>query len=276
MHFYLNDPVPPTQSISLVILFVSKVDIHPENVLKSKHADLDVSHKVAKENGVISPEPNGSSRIQETEDKPQATNTTKANGKLSRKKKLKCLNEKILALKASLGEPTKKSAKKELRLRKFLKRRKALRKLIKKKTGGKRKAKSLGKAEQEDGAEDAKQAIRPFFTNVSAEMDKPLNIDKYKAFADDNDSKSNVLKSLKHATTVSSIKTWDEKDSSLLVVQRKGPTPAKRQYSDDDDVHLDSDEYNEDFDKPVFDLSIFTVPGFRGLFYRQLSLNVSI
>lgn len=215
--------------------------IHTENGLNGKHKE----EGDVKSNGdhISVGKQNGSNALKET--------------KLGPKKKLKRLNEKILALKASLKDQTKKSPKKELRLQKFLKRRKTLRKLIKKK-GDSKKAKLLKAQEALAEGADAKQATRPVFTNVSAEMDKPLIIEKFKAFADESaDSKTlNVLKSLKHATTVSAVKTWDEKDSSLLVVERKGPTPAKkRQYSDEDDVNMDSDEYNEDFDKPVF---IFT------------------
>ena len=120
-----------------------------------------------------------------------------------------------------------------------------LRKLIKKKAN----------TNKELIEEFIKPATKAVFTNVKALMDEPLKIEKATSFADNNDKAKNALKLLKENTRTSNLKTWGEEDSELLVKPKKVQQPVKRSFNNDDGdldgISVDSDEYNDDFDKPV-------------------------
>lgn len=150
----------------------------------------------------------------------------------------------LLEANQALASP-KKFTKKEVKLKKLIKQRKTLRKLIKKK--------KLSKQDKST-KENLIKATIPKFTAVNAELEKPLKIEKAKAFGEDS-TEHNVLKGLKAAAKVSSLKTWNEDDSSLLIPIGKKQKPMSikrdRDYDDLNGIEVDSDEYNEEFDKPV-------------------------
>ena len=166
---------------------------------------------------------------------------TKPKPKLSCKKKLKNLIQKIKKLKISLkttDENGKLYKKRTLRLKKFIKRKKILKKRLT--------SKSLKKQEANDSVKPAKL---PVFSKLNADLKNPLSIDKSQS----QSQQTVALDELKAEATTSSLRTWNNEESSLLVCAAK-KTKLKREHNDDDDENmsvLDSDEYNEEFDKPV-------------------------
>jgi len=168
--------------------------------------------------------------------------------KMTKKQKIRRLTERIVKLKQS----SKESKKKPLKLKKLIRRRKALRKIVK--------AKSLvknNKATPDESEVSSVKATKPEFSTVLASLDEPLKIEKATSFAD-SEKTGNVLKALKAAAATSTLLTWKDQESSLLVKDSKKKdqiSGVKRQRYDDDldGIEVDSDEYNEEFDKPVND-----------------------
>ena len=95
--------------------------------------------------------------------------------------------------------------KKQLRLKKLVRRRKTLRKLV-----AKNKKKSATNSVKTDNLKTIPaKATKPVFTKVTALMDQPLSSDVCESTGVE---KQNVLKALKQAAATSSLMTWDEKE----------------------------------------------------------------
>jgi len=170
--------------------------------------------------------------------------------KLTKKQKIRRLTEKILQLKQSKKKP--------IKLKKLIRRRKSLRKLIKAKSRQSKENKTIPDLSE---INKMKLATKPEFTQVTASLAEPLKIEKAKSFAD-SESNGNVLKALKQAAATSTLLTWDEQESNLLVKENKKKDKNlemnRQRYDDDlDGIEVDSDEYNEEFDKPVSFYMIF-------------------
>jgi len=195
-----------------------------------------------------------------------------------RKQKIRRLTERIVKLKQSSNE----SKKKPLKLKKLIRRRKALRKIVKAKILVKN-----NKTTPDELEVSSLKATKPEFSKVLASLDEPLKIEKAKSFAD-SEKTGNVLKALKAAAATSTLLTWKDQESSLLVKDSKKKdqiTGVKRQRYDDDldGIEVDSDEYNEEFDKPVNDcfnsflcLKALVVEFFSIIFFSKYAKKVKV